>query len=244
MPRKAESQMYACSPSAPEPTRMFARLYVAVDEPGRVRGCRARSHLLDEGRCPLRVEAAVLAEQLPQVGPVDELHREVEVPVLLAGAERPHDVRIREARRGADSRRNRCREPLVARERVVEDLQRDNTVVRLRRHGRPWPLHRARRAIRRETLRQPRQRPAPKSLQAPEDCTAAPEDQGRAKYNPSMDGDDRLGRARSFLIGGLVGASAALATARRSRELARRRRQRRLHPAGLAAFEARPATAS
>lgn len=55
-----------------------------------------------------------------------------------------------------------------------------------------------------------------------------------------MDGDDRLGRARSFLIGGVVGASAALATARRRRVLARRRRQRALHPAGLAAFEGAP----
>jgi hypothetical protein len=55
-----------------------------------------------------------------------------------------------------------------------------------------------------------------------------------------MDGDDRLGRVRSFLIGGVVGASAAIATARRSRELARRRRQRMLHPAGLAAFEGAP----
>jgi hypothetical protein len=55
-----------------------------------------------------------------------------------------------------------------------------------------------------------------------------------------MDGDDRLGRARSFLIGGLVGASAALATARRRRELARRHRERILHPAGLAAFEGAP----
>lgn len=55
-----------------------------------------------------------------------------------------------------------------------------------------------------------------------------------------MESDDRLGRARSFLIGGLVGASAALATARRRRDLARRRRQRVLHPAGLAAFEGAP----
>jgi hypothetical protein len=55
-----------------------------------------------------------------------------------------------------------------------------------------------------------------------------------------MDGDDRLGRARSFLIGGLVGASAALATARRRRDIARRRRDRILHPAGLAAFEGAP----
>jgi gas vesicle protein len=55
-----------------------------------------------------------------------------------------------------------------------------------------------------------------------------------------MDGDDKLGRARSFLIGGVVGASAALATARRRRVAARRRRERFLHPAGLAAFEEAP----
>jgi hypothetical protein len=42
------------------------------------------------------------------------------------------------------------------------------------------------------------------------------------------------------LIGSVVGASAALATARRRREVAKRRRQRMLHPAGLAAFEGAP----
>jgi hypothetical protein len=55
-----------------------------------------------------------------------------------------------------------------------------------------------------------------------------------------MDGDDRLGRARSFLVGSLVGASAAVAAAQRRREVARRRRQRVLHPPGLAAFEGAP----
>jgi hypothetical protein len=55
-----------------------------------------------------------------------------------------------------------------------------------------------------------------------------------------MESDDRLARARSFLVGGVVGASAALATARRRRELARRRRERMLHPPGLAAFEGAP----
>jgi len=55
-----------------------------------------------------------------------------------------------------------------------------------------------------------------------------------------MDGDDRVGRARSFLIGGLVGASAALATGRRRRAVDRRRREQILHPAGLAAFEEAP----
>jgi len=55
-----------------------------------------------------------------------------------------------------------------------------------------------------------------------------------------MDGEARRGRARSFLLGGLVGASAAVATARRRRAIARRQRERRLHPAGLAAFEGAP----
>jgi hypothetical protein len=55
-----------------------------------------------------------------------------------------------------------------------------------------------------------------------------------------MEGDDRTARLRSFLIGSVVGASAAVATARRRRTLARLRRERRLHPAGLAAFEEAP----
>ncbi|HKI92542.1 MAG TPA: YtxH domain-containing protein [Gaiellaceae bacterium] len=57
-----------------------------------------------------------------------------------------------------------------------------------------------------------------------------------------MDGDDRRGRARSFVLGGLVGASAALATARRSGVATRRRRREMTlqTPAGLAAFESAP----
>ena len=55
-----------------------------------------------------------------------------------------------------------------------------------------------------------------------------------------MDGDRRRGRARDFLLGGLVGASAALATARRRRMLLRRREQRLERPAGIAAFEGAP----
>ncbi|HEV7132819.1 MAG TPA: hypothetical protein VIE38_09030 [Gaiellaceae bacterium] len=55
-----------------------------------------------------------------------------------------------------------------------------------------------------------------------------------------MDDERRRDRARSFLLGGLVGASAAVATARRRREIARLRRERRLHPVGLAAFETAP----
>jgi hypothetical protein len=45
----------------------------------------------------------------------------------------------------------------------------------------------------------------------------------------------RRSRTRSFVLGGLVGASAALAAGRR-----RRRRAERQRPAGLAAFEGAP----
>jgi hypothetical protein len=46
---------------------------------------------------------------------------------------------------------------------------------------------------------------------------------------------DRRGRARSFVIGGLVGASAAIAAVRRLTPSPRRQT-----PAGLAAFEGAP----
>jgi hypothetical protein len=52
-----------------------------------------------------------------------------------------------------------------------------------------------------------------------------------------MDGEHKRGeRLRSFLIGGALGASAALAAARRRRP----RRVPRQTPAGLAAFEGAP----
>jgi hypothetical protein len=47
-------------------------------------------------------------------------------------------------------------------------------------------------------------------------------------------------RTRDFLLGGLVGASAAIAAARRRRMVRRRRDQRLERPAGLAAFEGAP----
>jgi hypothetical protein len=57
-------------------------------------------------------------------------------------------------------------------------------------------------------------------------------------YNRFMDGQERgSGRLRSFVLGGLVGASAALAAAKRNRP---QRRARRTTPVGLAAFEEAP----
>jgi surfactin synthase thioesterase subunit len=48
-----------------------------------------------------------------------------------------------------------------------------------------------------------------------------------------MDGGAQARRLRSFVLGGLVGASAAFS-------VARRRRRRRRQPTGLAAFERAP----
>jgi hypothetical protein len=52
-----------------------------------------------------------------------------------------------------------------------------------------------------------------------------------------MDGEQRGGRLGSFVVGGLVGASAALAAARRRR---RRGAAVRRAPQGLEAFEGAP----
>jgi hypothetical protein len=52
-----------------------------------------------------------------------------------------------------------------------------------------------------------------------------------------MDEERRRDRLRSFLIGGVVGASAAISAARRLRMVTRRERET---PAGLAAFEGAP----
>jgi hypothetical protein len=52
-----------------------------------------------------------------------------------------------------------------------------------------------------------------------------------------MDEEERRGRVRSFVIGGVLGASATIATARRLRP---KKQRRRASPAGLAAFEDAP----
>jgi hypothetical protein len=51
-----------------------------------------------------------------------------------------------------------------------------------------------------------------------------------------VDGDERRGRFRTFLLGGLVGASAAIAAVNRRRRSQKRRGRAR----GLAAFESAP----
>jgi hypothetical protein len=65
----------------------------------------------------------------------------------------------------------------------------------------------------------------------------SPKQQTSIAYDPGMDEErGRRGRLRSFVIGGLLGASAVIATGRRPG----RRRGSRETPAGLAAFESAP----
>jgi hypothetical protein len=51
-----------------------------------------------------------------------------------------------------------------------------------------------------------------------------------------MEGEQRRGGVRAFVLGGLVGASAAVAAVNRRRRIQRRRGR----PRGLAAFESAP----
>ena len=107
-----------------------AGLHVAMDEPGRVRGVERRRPPARRGSiAALRLEAAVPPEELAQIGALDVLHREVEPAVLLAGAQRPDDVRVVEARRQPGLAQEPLPEPLVTREAVVENLQRDDATV-------------------------------------------------------------------------------------------------------------------
>lgn len=55
-----------------------------------------------------------------------------------------------------------------------------------------------------------------------------------------MEAERKGGRALDFLLGGVLGASAAVATARRRRRLRRLREDRLERPAGLRAFEGAP----
>ena len=55
---------------------------------------RARRRPGDQLDGPLGARAALLAQQRPQVGPVDEAHRHVQPAALLAGVEHRHHVRM------------------------------------------------------------------------------------------------------------------------------------------------------
>ena len=104
-------------------------LHVAMHEPARVRGVERVRDLADEPERTLRLERPVL-EQRAQVGAVDEPVGEVQLAVASPAAYtgRIPGWSIEAASR--DSRRNRSRNDVVARELGRDQLQRDRPVER------------------------------------------------------------------------------------------------------------------
>ena len=102
-----------------------ARLDVAMHETARVRGIESGGHLSDQGDRTCGLKATVAPERGAQVTALDQAHRDVDVPVRLAGRVDRNHVRVIEARgqlRLAQDAIARC---LVVNEPGREHLQRD-----------------------------------------------------------------------------------------------------------------------
>jgi hypothetical protein len=102
-----------------------ARLDVSVHEPGSVCLVECPRDLVDEVERALGLEAPLAPQQIPQIGAFDVLHRDVEDAVVFAGRDRPHDVRMVEARRQLRLPEEAPPEALVPGELGREQLQRN-----------------------------------------------------------------------------------------------------------------------
>ena len=72
----------------------IGRLDVAMDEPTLVRCVECVADLVDELECTLRVEGTLAGDQLSEVVALDVPHREVQLPVGVAGGVDRDDVRV------------------------------------------------------------------------------------------------------------------------------------------------------
>ena len=104
-----------------------ARLDVAVHETARVCGVERRCDLSDQRDRPRRLEAPVAAEHRAQIAPVDEAHRDVDVPVGLAGGIDRDHVRMVDARGQLRFAQDAVARGLVVHEPGREHLQCDGT---------------------------------------------------------------------------------------------------------------------
>ncbi len=105
-------------------------LDVAVHDPGAVRGVERLRDLDDDRRRQVRLEPSADLQQPREVGALDESHRHVEQPVLLAGVVDRHDVRVLDRRRGAELALEATAELLVGGELGRDHLQRHLAVER------------------------------------------------------------------------------------------------------------------
>src|SRR5262249_51269527 len=106
-----------------------AGLYVSMDEPGRMGRVERAGDLGDEVDRVLGVEPAVAAEELPEVVPVDQLHREVEPPAVFPRAKRGDNVRMVQALRTLRLAQEALAEAVVFGELRVQQLQRRDAVA-------------------------------------------------------------------------------------------------------------------
>jgi hypothetical protein len=75
------------------------RFHVAVDQPNGVRGIERRRDLADEPDRNLHRKQPLTVDQRGKVDSVDELHRHVEPPLMLAGLQDRHHVGVLEGGR-------------------------------------------------------------------------------------------------------------------------------------------------
>lgn len=103
-------------------------LYVAVDQPGPVRGAERGEHGFQdvEGRAGL--ERAALAQHVAQGAARDVLHREVHIRAVRALVEHSDDVGVREARDGLRLADEALHEAGVRGEARVHHLEREHPV--------------------------------------------------------------------------------------------------------------------
>ena len=109
----------------PVVTRMFSGLMSRWTMPWRVRGLEREQRLAHDLRGLRRLQPDVRVQQLARGAAADELHDHVVDAVDRAPVVDGHDVRMGERRGRSRLAAEPVDEPLVARERAVQDLDRD-----------------------------------------------------------------------------------------------------------------------
>ena len=104
------------------------RLDVAMDQAAGMRGVQRAADLVDDPRRPRRLERSGGTDQMAQVLAVDEPHRDVERPLVLARVVDRQHVRVVDCRRRARLGDEAPAEALVLCQVRCDDLQRDRPV--------------------------------------------------------------------------------------------------------------------
>ena len=105
-----------------------ARLDVAMNQPARVRGIEGRGDLREQAGGPRRCDSPFPSDQLSEVGPLDEAHRDEELAVRLSRFVYRDHVCMLDRRRGLRLPLEAVPEGLVLGELGGDQLQGDLTL--------------------------------------------------------------------------------------------------------------------